>query len=64
MSIFRRAKHAAEQVVGGIKEKAGFETGKPGLEGRGRARKATGKAKSAGHTAARKAKRVDRRSKP
>lgn len=62
MNIFRKAKHAAEQVVGGIKERAGFETGKPGLEGRGRARKTTGKAKSAGDTAARKAKRANRRS--
>lgn len=64
MSIFRKVKHTADQVVGGIKEKAGFQTGKPGLEARGRARKGTGKAKRAGDTAARKAKRTGRRSKP
>lgn len=64
MNIIRRAKHAAERLVGGIKERAGFETGKPGLEGRGRARKVTGKAKSAGDSATRKAKRAGRRSRP
>lgn len=64
MSIFRRVKHTAEQMVGGIKAKAGFETGKPGLEGRGRARKAAGKTKRAGDTAAHKAKRAGWRSRP